>query len=213
MIIAVINQKGGVGKTTTVVNLGVALAEAKYRVLLIDLDPQGSLSSFDSLAEGVEVAATEAGDLQVDLEEHAKAYDFVLIDCPPTLGIECAAALSLCHLAIAPTPPKFLDAHGLAQLTQTVEAARLRGNPSLQLKVLLTMRDGRISVHRELEEGVRRVLGDRVFTCVIPQAAVFDKSALAHRSALQLESRSSGGQAYRELARELLAGFGHQESP
>lgn len=205
MILAIINIKGGCGKTTTALNLGVALAQSGRSVLLVDLDPQSSLSSFATLSEGVELVPSTADDLQMTLDRYEVDRDFTLIDCPPTLGAECAAALTISGLAIAPTPPKYLDTHGLAQLMQTVEAVRARGNPSLQFKVLVTMRDGRVGVHRALEESVRAALGHRVFSTVIPHAAVFDKAALSHLSALQLEPRSAGAQAYRALADEILA--------
>ena len=217
MIISVINQKGGVGKTTTTVNLGAALAQKGHTVLLLDLDPQGSLTSFTD-ADGaaslldlpnLRVQSISDQNLASVLDaatqtKPANAPNFTVIDCPPTLGSAHAVALLHSDLAIAPMPPKFLDAHGLAQLTQTVEAAQERGNPGLALKILLTMRDGRVGAHRALEEAVRGALGTRVFETVIPHAAVFDKSALAHLSALQLEPRSAGAQAYRALAQELL---------
>ena len=211
MIISIINQKGGVGKTTTTVNLGVALAQAGSRVLLLDLDPQASLSSFAdpdaplSLlgVPNLEVQTASPKSLASVLRKGG--HDFTLIDCPPTLGPAHAAALGHSDLAIAPMPPKFLDAHGLAQLSQTVEAARERGNPALQHRVLVAMRDARVGVHREMEEGVRRALGARVFATTVPHAAVFDKAALAHLSTLQMEPRSSGARAYSALAQEVLA--------
>ena len=219
VIISVINQKGGVGKTTTTVNLGAALAAMGRTVLLLDLDPQGSLTSFTD-ADGaaslldlpnLKVQPASARKLAsildattLDATTRSNAPDFTLIDCPPALGSASAAALLHSELAIAPMPPKFLDAHGLAQLTQTVEAAQERGNPALSLKILLTMRDGRVGAHRALEDAVRGALGTRVFETVIPHAAIFDKSALAHLSALQLDPRSAGAQAYRALAQELL---------
>jgi chromosome partitioning protein len=210
MILAIINQKGGVGKTTTTVNLGAALAQAGHGVLLLDLDPQGSLSSFGdtegapSLLDLPQLTVRAATPKKLAATLRADDHDFILLDCPPTLGPAHAAALLHSDLAIAPMPPKFLDAHGLAQLTQTVEAAHERGNPALRLQVLLTMRDGRVAAQRELEEAVRGALGARVFQTVIPHAAVFDKAALAHLSALQMEPRSAGARAYRALAQELL---------
>lgn len=210
MIIAVINQKGGVGKTTTTVNLGAALAEAGRKVLLLDLDPQGSLTSFadadgaPSLLDLPGLTMQAAGAKNLASMLRANAHDFTLIDCPPTLGAAHAAALLRSDLAIAPMPPKYLDAHGLAQLTQSIEAAHERGNPALRLKVLLTMRDARVGAHRELEAAVRGALGASVFENVIPHAAIFDKASLAHLSTLQLEPRSAGARAYRALALELL---------
>lgn len=217
MILAIINQKGGVGKTTTTVNLGAALAEAGCKVLLVDLDPQGSLTSFTdadgapTLLDLPNLTVRPASAKNLDSVLRANARDFTLIDCPPTLGPAHAAALLRSDLAIAPMPPKFLDAHGLAQLTQSIAAAHERGNPALRFKVLLTMRDARVAAHRELEEAVRGALGASVFNSVIPHAAIFDKAALAHLAALQLEPRSAGAKAYRALAGELLEECGDRE--
>jgi chromosome partitioning protein len=210
MILAIINQKGGVGKTTTTVNLGAAFAQTGRRVLLLDLDPQGSLTSFTDTDGAVSllncptltVKTASAKNLASILR--GTDHDIALIDCPPTLGPAHAAALLQSDIAIAPMPPKFLDAHGLAQLTQSIEAASERGNPSLKFKILLTMRDGRVGTHRDMEEAVRGALGSRIFSTVVPHAAVFDKAALAHLSVLQLEPRSAGARAYRALAEEIL---------
>ena len=210
-IIAVINQKGGVGKTTTTANLGVALAQLGHRVALCDLDPQGSLTALcdaenpDSLAhaEGVEIIAATPKTLAKTLE--GAECDFALLDCPPTLGAAHVAALGIANMALAPMPPKFLDAHGLAQLQETVEAARNAGNAGLQFKVAITLRDARLAIHRELEEGVREALGNRVFETTIPNAVVFDRASLAGTSALQLEPRSAGAKAYQTLAQEIVA--------
>jgi chromosome partitioning protein len=210
MIVSIINQKGGVGKTTTTVNLGAALSQAGCKVLLIDFDPQGSLTSFvdtdgaSSLLDLPHLTVRSATAKSLASILRNNIHDFTLIDCPPTLGPAHAAALLQSDLAIAPMPPKFLDAHGLAQLTRSIEAANERGNPALQLKILLTMRDARVGAHRELEEAVRSALGTSVFKSVIPHAAIFDKASLAHVSALQLEPRSVGARAYRALAQEIL---------
>ena len=215
MILAILNQKGGVGKTTTAVNLGAALAEAGQRVLLLDLDPQRSLSSFSALAianphGSLAVEEVGAHDLAAAIHERAgegsegTEAGFVVIDCPPTLGAECAAALSIADIAIAPTPPKYLDMHGLAQLRQTVEAARGRGNPALVLRILITMKAARVAGHRQFEEAVRGAFGSQIFASTIPQTILFERTAVAHTSALQLEPRSLGAQAYRDLAQEIL---------
>ncbi len=132
-------------------------------------------------------------------------FDYILLDCPPTLGPAHAAALMCSHLALAPMPPKFLDAHGLAQLGDSVEAACEGGNVGLQFKVVITRRDARLSVHREMEIGVRDALGTRVFDTTIPDAAVFDRAALAGTTAVQLEPRSAGAKAYLALADEIVA--------
>lgn len=208
MIIAVINQKGGVGKTTTTANLGVALAFRGHAVVLVDLDPQHSLSALAeddnprSLAHvaNLRIALATPKTLTRVLQGE---FDYALLDCPPTLGPAHAAALGCAHLALAPMPPKFLDAHGLAQLGDSVEAARNGGNAALQLKVVVTLRDARLSVHREMELGVRATLGARVFATTIPDAAVFDRAALAGTTAVQLEPRSAGAKAYAFLADEI----------
>lgn len=221
MIIAVINQKGGVGKTTTVANVGAALArlltgpvrrgaEVPTSVLLVDLDPQASLTALAepemerslSNLPGIQVVSATARSLPRVLEKHP--YQFALLDCPPALGQAQAQALLAADLALAPMPPKFLDAHGLAQLVAAVEQAQMSGNPRLDFRVVLTMKDARQTTHRELETGVRGALGGRVLQTVVPYAAVFDRAALAQTAAVALEPSSPGAKAYLSLARELM---------
>jgi chromosome partitioning protein len=219
MVISIINQKGGVGKTTTTVNLGVALAQAGRRVLLVDLDAQESLllHAHNITVPNMEVRRETARSLPQALSqalghtsghtpEHTpeRVHDLVLIDCGPTLGEETAAALKVADVTIAPTPPRFLDLAGLSQLLHTVEAARERGNPALRFKILLTMRARQVA-HREFEEQLRAAFGSDVFESVIPRLKVFEDAASARCSTLEFEPHGVGADAFRSLALEVLA--------
>lgn len=203
MIISVLNQKGGVGKTTTTLNLGAALTRASCRMLLVDLDPQESLLKFDSLDDpNVRIVGATPKTLAKVLE--SGNYDFALLDCPPILAQEAAAALKVTQLAIAPTPPRFLDVAGFALLCRTVQEAAARGNPKLRLKLLVTMSDARLSVHHEYEEKLRQAFRGDIFETTIPRAGVFDKAADANTSVFGIEPRSASARAFESLAKEIL---------
>jgi chromosome partitioning protein len=202
MILAIINQKGGVSKTTTTINLGAALARAGCRVLLVDLDAQQSLLKFDALAEpNLRLVAATPSTLAKVLS--AQNFDFALLDCPPTLGQAAAAALKVAQLAIAPTPPRYLDVAGFALLRHTAQEAAARGNTRLALKILITMRDARLSIHHEYETKLRAAFGQDIFDTTIPRAGVFDKAADANTSIFGLEPRSASAQAFTALAAEI----------
>lgn len=209
MTISILNQKGGVGKTTTTVNLGAAIAEAGCSVLLLDLDPQANLVFYTRSPGGGEpdkptmtVEAATAKTLIAALKRHA--YDFALLDCPPTLGAETAAALKVCHLAIAPTPPRVLDLAGLAQLRETVSEARKRGNPNLRLRILPTLREARVALQAEYEAKLRAAFPSEVFKTSIAKAALFDRAADAHLPLVHFAPKSPGAAAYRALAQEVM---------
>ena len=203
MIIAVINQKGGVGKTTTTVNLGAALAEAGYRVLLIDLDRQQSLLHFDVTDNDKLVLAAATPESLAQTLSSCQ-YDFALLDCPPVLDREAAAALLVADIAVAPTPPRFLEIAGFALLRNVVQEAVERGNPGLKLRILVTMRDARAVIQRDYEGGLRQMFGGETFETTVPRSLAFEKAADARASVVTFEPKSSGASAYRALAQEVI---------
>lgn len=209
MIIAVINQKGGVGKTTTSVNLGAALAEAGHKVLLLDLDMQRDLSSHHALRAGggqvpiISATPTELADtLKQQRKEHR--YEFVLIDCPPALGTEASAALLICDWALVPVAPEFLAVRGLSRLLATVNAAR-RANPRLRARSLITMVDARSKTVPTYLEALRALHQCPALETTIGRSVLFERASAAGQSILQLAPRSTGASAYRALAAEVLA--------
>ena len=205
VIVSILNQKGGVGKTTTTLNLGAALANTGARVLLVDLDAQKSLSQSEPGHDLLQIVESEAATLESVLA--SQKWDYALLDCPPILGAEAGAALRLSRLAIAPTPARFLDIAGFALLREAIEEANLRGNPALKLRILLSMRDARFAIQNEYEANLRELFGGELFATTIPRSVVFERAADARTSVLALEPRSSGAAAFRALAGEIL-GFG-----
>lgn len=201
MIIAVVNQKGGVGKTTSTLNLGAALAAQGATVRLLDLDTQQSLTF---LGEGLGSLAVQAAD-ETTLEKllQQKQAGFTLLDCPPALGKTTAAALKFSQLVIAPTPPRVLDLAGLSQLKATIEAARERVNPALRLRILLTLRDARVTLQNDYESQLRRAFAGEIFQTTIPRAAIFERAADARQTLLDFAPRSASAEAYRQLAQEV----------
>ncbi len=201
MIIAVVNQKGGVGKTTTTLNLGAALSAQGAKVRLFDLDGQGSLVFLANGLDAFQVQTADAASLAKLLK--GESADFTLLDCPPALGAVTAEALKRAQLVIAPTPPRVLDLAGLSQLKNTIDAARQRVNPALRLRVLLTLRDARITLQSDYEAQLRRAFSDEIFQTTIPRAALFERAADAHQTLLDFAPRSAAAESYRNLAKEI----------
>ena len=257
-IIAVANQKGGVGKTTTTLNLGAALQEAGKRVLLVDLDPQGNLSvaariaDIDSIhpsigdllaltargrassgpniddavvvsASGMNVvpsnsalSAAELGLVSALNRESALAsilkpaeanYDYILIDCLPSLGLLAINALRAASGIVIPVQADFLAVQGLAQIFETIAAVREQLNPDLNiLGVLLTLVDQRTAHSREVVKTVRSSLAGQVhvFETDVRLHVALKETAKAGRTILDYDTSSPSAQAYRHLAREVL---------
>jgi chromosome partitioning protein len=251
-IIAVVNQKGGVGKTTTTINLGAALAELGFHVLLVDLDPQGNASTglgigrenrvmttYDLLLdeaplrdvvqktniEGLWIAPATTDLSSADLEMVANEkrsfllhdalrhkdidryeFDFVLIDCPPSLSLLTVNAMVAAHSVLVPLQSEFYALEGLSQLLLSVREIRQTANPDLRIEgIVLTMFDGRNNLSRQVEQDARENLGDVVFKTVIPRNVRISEAPSFALPVLDYDSNSKGSQAYRALANEVVA--------
>jgi len=248
-VLAIANQKGGVGKTTTAVNVAASLAASERATLLIDLDPQGNASSafgihdpelhvYDALvgecAMKDAVHATELPYLRVvpagpdlvgaEIElvtrdarerrlEHALAdlregYEFVLIDCPPSLGLLTLNALTAADSVLIPLQCEYYALEGLARLTDTIARVREVLNPELCLEgIVLTLLDRRNNLARQVEGEVRDHFGERVFASTIPRNVRLSEAPSHGKPVLLYDIRSRGATAYLELTEELLRRF------
>ncbi|MBV9293263.1 MAG: ParA family protein [Frankiales bacterium] len=249
-VLALCNQKGGVGKTTTTINLGASLAEYGRRVLLVDFDPQGALSvglgvnpmeldqtiynalmerrvsaddillktnvqGMDLLPSNIDLSAAEVqlvGEVAREqtlkrvLEPVLPDYDVVLIDCQPSLGLLTINALTAAHGVIIPLECEFFSLRGVALLIQTIDKVKERLNPQLNLEgILATMYDGRTLHGREVLARVVEAFGDKVFHTVVNRTVRFPETTVAGEPITTFAPSSAGANAYRDLAREVVA--------
>lgn len=253
-VIALANQKGGVGKTTTSVNLGACLAETGQRVLLIDLDPQGNATSglgvekqnikqsiYDVLInevpiedviqetshKGVDIAPTTIALSGAEVEltnlmaretrlkdafgEIRQKYDFILIDCPPSLGLLTINAFTASDSILIPVQSEYYALEGLSQLLNTIKLVRKHFNSQLKIEgVLLTMFDRRTNLGQQVNAEVKKFFGDQVYNTIIPRNVRLSEAPSHGLAIIDYDKNSTGAHVYQQLAKEVLANHGKE---
>ncbi|SRR5579875_133905 len=249
-VLAIANQKGGVGKTTTAVNLGAALAELGYRVLVVDLDPQGNATTglgvnarnldtsvYDVILHdvpiedcieptslrnlflvpatidlaGAEIELVPAFSRELRLKRALASvtedFDYVLIDCPPSLGLLTVNALAAAGEVAVPIQCEYYALEGLGQLLRNIERVRANLNPGLSVStIIMTMYDARTRLAEQVVEEVRNHFGDRVCRNVVPRTVRISEAPSFGQPVILFDPTSRGATAYRELAREVSRG-------
>jgi chromosome partitioning protein len=247
-ILAVANQKGGVGKTTTAINLGTALAAIEQQVLIVDLDPQGNASTglgiessqrkinsyslliedsplldvvqstdiprLDIIPSGIDLYGAEIELVDLERREYRLkdalihaigAYDYVLIDCPPALGLLTINALVAAQAVLVPVQCEFYALEGISQLVNTVDKVRAAFNPGLEIQgIVLTMYDQRNNLSAAVADDVRAYFGDKVYETVIPRNVRVSEAPSHGVPVLIYDMHCAGARAYLQLAGEVI---------
>ena len=246
-IISIVNQKGGVGKTTTAVNLAAGLGKLGKNVLLVDIDPQGNstsgfginkretrLSSYDVLTQGAAISdaaiktdfanvtvlpsSMNLAGAEIEMIDLARResllktaislihsdYDYILLDCPPSLGLITLNALTASDTVLVPIQCEYYALEGLSQLMSTVRLVKQKYNPILSLEgVLLTMYDGRLNLTQQVVEEVKRYFPKKVFGTVIPRTVRLSEAPSFGQPIQYYDKGNKGAKAYDELAKEI----------
>lgn len=255
-VIAIANQKGGVGKTTTAINLGASLAVAERKTLVIDMDPQGNatsgfgidraaigLSMYDVLIDraplgdaviqgvhfpnldlvpsdqdlvGAEVRLVDKKEreklFRKSLEGVRETYEYILVDCPPSLGLLTLNTLAAADSVLIPIQCEFYALQGLTQLLNTVTVVQQSLNPRLQVEgVLLTMYDQRLNLSRQVADEAKEYFGDKVYTMTIPRNVRLAEAPSFGKPIVVYDILSAGSQSYLNLAQEIIARHSENE--
>ncbi len=246
-IIAVANQKGGVGKTTTSINVSASIALAQHSVLLVDLDPQANatsgmgiqtpkatiydclmaraimdeaivtteVSGLDMIASGSDLAGAEIELSSISGREEVlknilgnieKDYEWIILDCPPALGLLTINALVSANSVLIPVQCEYYAMEGLGRLIGNIDRIKESINPNLELEgIVLTMYDSRINLSRQVEKEIREYFGEKVYQSMIPRNVSLAESPSYGKPALLYNAASSGSRAYVDLAKEMIA--------
>lgn len=244
IVISLLNHKGGVGKTTSAINIGAGLVELGQRVLLIDLDPQANLTislgiprqkstiyealrgesdlipythkpNLDVITSSLDLSGAEmelineAGReyiLRELVNQISDDYDYVLLDCPPSLGLLTLNALTSSRYVLIPLQTEFLAVQGLAKIKQVIDKVRMRLNKQLEMSgVVATMYDNRRVLNRDVVETIHKYFGDKVFKTYIRDTVALAEAPAQRKDIFQYSPRSNGATDYLELSKEILA--------